>query len=363
MSREQLLAVRRLFDEARLTQARELQGLLKSELADQVGVTAAAVGQFESGSIRPSTATIAQLSFVLGVSPEFFMAGRPTVDLPEERVHFRSLRSTSKRDRTQARAQVKLLAEVVGVISRRVTLPTIALPRYETGARPDAVAEDLRRQWQLGHDPIEDVVGLLERKGVIVVRFEACTDELDAFSCWIRDRPYIVLTTNKEAADRSRFDTAHELFHLVAHHDESPGDRRLEEEAHKFAAAFLMPATVIREQLPTRVDWRRFAELKVTWGVSMAALLRRALDLGCLSETSYRRGMMDMSRRKWRMNEPVSLGDPEQPVLLSKAMSLLGSARNYTLEDLASELALPLATLAPFKQNLTISDGPLALPG
>jgi Zn-dependent peptidase ImmA (M78 family) len=358
MDREELLAIRQLFDGRRLEQARELRGLLKSELADVdvLKLSASAIGQFESGVSRPSTGTIAQLSMALGVPPEFFAAGRPQVDLSENNVHFRSLRSTSKRDRTQARAQVRLLAEIVGVLSRRVRLPAVDLPEFEPDSSPAAAAVRLRELWGLGDGPISDMVRLLERHGVVVVRLDAPSEDLDAFSCWIdAQKPYVVLTTNKGSADRSRFDAAHELYHLVAHQDASPGDQTLETQAHQFAAAFLMPEAAMRNELPSQVDWRRFAELKLRWGVSMAALLRRARDLGLIGDDHYRRGMMDMSRRDWRRHEPVDLGEPEQPELLRRAIELVAKGRKYTLDDLAAEVALPASALDPFKPTLNVS--------
>jgi Zn-dependent peptidase ImmA (M78 family)/transcriptional regulator with XRE-family HTH domain len=366
MNRDELLVVRRLFDGQRLEQARELRGMLKSELAQEVRLTAAAIGQFESQadySSTPSAATIASLSLALGVPPAFFAAGRPRIDLREEDVHFRSLRSTSKRDRTQARAQVRLLAEIVGVLGRSVRLPVAGLPELPTGMSPAEVAAYVRESWHLGDGPIADVVGLLERKGVIVTRLPAATDELDAFSCSMAGRPYVVLTTNKGAADRSRFDAAHELFHLLAHHDASPGDPKLEAEANQFAAAFLMPESAIVRELPARLDWRSFAELKLRWRVSIAALLMRSRDLGVMSDEAYRRGMMEMSRRGWRRNEPVDLGPPEQPVLLARALDLLAQARGYTMNDLAADVALPREVLEPFRLTLEAPTVPeVALP-
>ena len=363
MNQEELSTVRRLFDGRRLEQARELRGLLKSELAKEVGLTAAAIGQFESNLSHPTVGTIAKLALKLGVPPLFFAAGRPQLDLPEQNVHFRSLRSTSKRDRTQARAQVRLLAEIVDVLLRRVRLPAVDMPEVAEGTQPSVTAAAVREYWQLGEGPISNVVRLLESKGVVVTRLPAATDELDAFSCDIAGRLFVVLTSNKGAADRSRFDAAHELLHLIAHHDASPGYPTLEDEANQFAAAFLMPASAIKPELPDRVDWRRFAELKLRWGVSMAALLRRARDLGRINDAAYRRGMMEMSRRGWRRSEPVDLGDPEQPEMLTRALELLDKARGYGLADLASDVVLPTEMLEPFRLTLEATMAPeLTLP-
>ncbi|MHB8892838.1 MAG: XRE family transcriptional regulator, partial [Candidatus Limnocylindrales bacterium] len=215
----QLETARTLFDGGRLTQARQLAGLLKAELGREVGLSAAAVGQFESGAAKPTAATLARLAIYLQVPPVFFAAGRARVTVTEDQVHFRSLRSTSNRDRTKARAQVEILAQVVETLERRVRLPRVDLPVLPTDSAPEEAARAVRLEWDLGSRPIKDLVGMLERRGVIVSRLAAVTDEVDAFSCWVSGRPYILLAANKDAADRSRFDAAHELAHLLLHED------------------------------------------------------------------------------------------------------------------------------------------------
>ena len=57
-----LLDVARLFDPARLTQARQVCKMSKTELHDAVGVSAAAIGQYERGEMKPRAETIALLA-------------------------------------------------------------------------------------------------------------------------------------------------------------------------------------------------------------------------------------------------------------------------------------------------------------
>ena len=340
-----------LFDGRRLSQGRQFRGLLKRELAGAVGVTPAAIGQFEAGLARPSQATLGKLAIAVGVPVAFFSQGRRAYSLREEDAHFRSLRSTSKRDRSQARAQVERLAEIVAAVEDHVLMPAVDLPDV-AGACPDDAARAVRDAWALGDGPISSMVRLLERRGIIVARLPAATDEVDAFSCWIEGRPFVILAANKGAADRSRFDAAHELGHLLIHHDAQPGSSGVEREAHRFAAELLTPSASIGRELPRRVDWKAYAELKLRWGVSMSMLLLRARDLGVITDAAYRRAMTEMSRRGWRRREPVPLGDPEQPELLSRAMSLLVSKRGFGIEDLSSSLALGTEGLAPFDHLL-----------
>ena len=67
------------------------------------------------------------------------------------------------------------------------------------------------------------------------------------------------------------------------HRDADAGERDSERQAHEFAAAFLMPASDIRRQLPATADWSALMKLKTVWRVSIAARLRRARTLEVMS--------------------------------------------------------------------------------
>lgn len=311
-----------LFEPSRLAIVREARGLLKTELAEAVEVTAAAIGQYENGTARPRAAVIGRLAIALSVPPQFF-AGSPAAKLPEQDVHFRRLRSATKRDRTKALARLSLMSDLIGHLEHWVELPVVDIPSL-VDQEPTRAASKLRAEWHVGQGPIASMTRLLEVHGVAVARLQLSA-ELDAFSCWIRGRPYVVLVADKADAARSRFDAAHELGHLLLHPDAHPGDQLLEREAHAFAAEFLMPAQSIRSELPARVDWRALLQLKMRWGVSMAALLRRARDTDVISESAYKRGMVAMSRYQWRRNEPGELPHQEEPSLLRRAIDLVSS--------------------------------------
>jgi Zn-dependent peptidase ImmA (M78 family) len=104
-----------------------------------------------------------------------------------------------------------------------------------------------------------------------------------------------------------------------------------------------MPADTIIGELPARLNWRRYFELKARWGTSIASLVRRAHDLEVISEASYRRAMIELGRKGWRTQEPSSEAEPEDPELLLRALGLLQEHRQVTSQDIADELALPVA--------------------
>jgi Zn-dependent peptidase ImmA (M78 family) len=114
----------------------------------------------------------------------------------------------------------------------------------------------------------------------------------------------------------------------------------VEEQATWFAASFLMPADDIRWELPQTVSWVEFIRLKHRWGTSIAALLRRAWTLNRLDQQQYESAMKALSVRGWRKKEPGQLGKPEAPVLLERAVTLLGE-EGVSIDSLAQESRLP----------------------
>jgi Zn-dependent peptidase ImmA (M78 family) len=165
----------------------------------------------------------------------------------------------------------------------------------------------------------------------------------------------VLLSPDKQDKARSRFDAAHELGHLLMHHDAEPGSRLLEQQAHAFAAEFLAPAAEIVPDLPTRVDWLRLHDLKRRWGISLTALVYRGHALGALSDRAYQSALRQLAA--WGYPEPGDLGLPEAPILLPRALELLGG--DSALASVARDCGLPVGVV---RQVLRAGGADAALP-
>lgn len=339
-------AVAGAFDPDELTLARKFRGLRKNELAQAVGVTPAALSQYELGQSRPSPAVLARLALALGVPVRFFVLGHSKPVTPSA-AHFRSLRATTQLERDQALAFGQLAWRLLTSIEKYVELPASAIPHVALPADPGsvgpaAVARQARESMGIGTGPVPHVVRLLEAHGAVVIGLPATSRRVDAFSHWFGSRPLVFLNPMKDDKARSRFDAAHELGHLVLHHDAEPGNRIVENQAHDFAAEFLMPREEIAGDLPRRLDWARLFQAKRRWGVSLKALVYRAHKLGVLGESAYRAGMVTLAQ--WGDPEPGDLGPRENPVLLTKAIQMLAEA-GVGLEQLTRDTGLATNTV------------------
>lgn len=352
--------VSRTFDPARLTQARHLAELTKRSLAAEVGVSAAAVGQWEAGVAPPRSDHVRRLAEVLEVPVGFFASGRRYQRLDTADAHFRSLRSTPAALRAKAIAFTEQVWELTYALERRVRLPDVDLPGFTGGevepegyaGDPRAAAQYLRKHWGLGSGRIPRLVRTMERHGIVVVGpipfagDNAKTAKVDAFSTSRLPRPVVVVSPDRaDDVFRHRFTVAHELGHLMLHGDASPGDLAKEREADRFAAEFLTPTDSITPELPARLNIPQLEQVARAWGVSIDSLIYRCHELGRISESAYRRAFQRLNQhRKLGLlpKEPIAGYPGEVPVMLSQAYDV-AEENGLTLAALAHELQLPLA--------------------
>lgn len=337
------------FDARRLTLARWSVGMTKREVADRVGVSAASISQYEAGNTQPRPDVSRRIALALGMPIEYFysFSDRRSPRL-EARSFFRSLRSTRQWQRDQADAIAEHLYDLVEHLDRRLRLPAVDIPAIPISLdRPSRASVEraallVREKWGMPNGPVSHTVRLLEAHGAIVARLPGIDHQVDAFSRWFEKRPVVLLSAQKQDKGRSRFDSAHELGHLVLHQEPEPGDRALERQAHVFAASFLMPADEILGSLPERLSrpehWEQLFEARSRWGVSAAALLYRARELNVLSEASFRRSMTHLNKMGLRRHDGDALGEPEQPRLLMEAVLRMREEFGLEPEDLAAEL-------------------------
>src|ERR1019366_9779137 len=143
-----------------------------------------------------------------------------------------------------------------------------------------------------------------ESRGVRVFSLAIDAAEVDAFSMWRQDAPFVFLNTAK-SAEHGRFDGGHELGHLVMHRHGPPQGQDAEREANAFASAFLMPRSTVLAVAPRFTTVDRLIELKKIWNVSVAALAYRMHTLDVMSDWQYRNVAIELSQRGYRKTEPA----------------------------------------------------------
>ncbi|WP_082559210.1 helix-turn-helix domain-containing protein [Methylobacterium sp. Leaf94] len=324
----------------RLTEARVALQVARADLARQLGITGQAVAYYEAGDRRPDMDVLLKISSILNQPVSFFLKPTKPIEGVRGARYFRSVGPKTNKINHALEAKTKWLWEFLQFLLRHIKLPTPNIPLIEDELQSDmydldaieAIATSVRRHWKLGDGPIANMIALLETNGVIVSRFSMGSDKIDAFSCWIEGRPYILLGSDKSSCARSRFDAAHELGHLVLHKHISQDDiedktirDRIEKEANWFAGSFLLPrGSILAEFYSTRSS--HLIGLKKRWRVSMQAIAHRCKDIGALDEGQYIAFRKVLAVKGWLKTEPLDGELPlEMPGLLIKAWAMLVS--------------------------------------
>lgn len=356
-----------MFFPKRLTIARHRRGWSKNDLAQKAGVTPRTVGGWESGEMVPSDDSMALLARVLQFPISFFAAGE--IDEPlQDSASFRALSSMTAGQRHAALAAGALAIEFSQWLDRRLELPAVDVLDMR-GADPEAAADAVRRHWGIGEKPIGNLVHLLEASGVRVFSLAEQCREVDAFSLWRNGTPFVFLNTQK-TPEHSRFDSAHELGHLVLHKhghggcdgapetDTDPDvkrGRKAEDEANAFASALLMPRTTLLATTPRIPTLAKLIEIKQTWRVSLAALIHRLHRLRVLNDWQYRNLCIEISRNGYRDRELHGMAERETSQVLAMAFAELRSDNGMTRGEVARALHLPPAELESLIFGLAIA--------
>lgn len=328
------------FSGERLKEARLARGLYMKSLGDLIGVTGTAISKYESGEDKPQPERVRQLAERLNFPIEFFSKA-PWPDSIEP-VFWRSRAAETKHAREMTQQRMKWLCEIFAFLTEEVNVPAQKLPdlglpqdfRLLTAEHIEGAARTIRRSWGLRDLPIPDMILALENVGIPVTALEISSDKQDGFCyrCKRLDRAFVGINTYNVSACRARLDAAHELAHIVLHRHVRPEQERdpashkiLEQQAFRFAGALLFPREAFLSEVGV-VSLDYFSALKKRWGMSIAAMISRAFDLGLIDNEGRRVLFQNLTRRGWRggpLREPfddLSVMPLEKPRMLRRAL-------------------------------------------
>lgn len=310
-------------DRRSLVLVREANGWTQRELADRAGVNQSTISKAENGLAELKGELLVQVARALDCPVSLLTYPTPESGLDVSCLHHRrraSRLTVAAKNKIEAVAHLSRLS-VERLLAGQFNTP-VAVARVSELEPPDpvVVAAQVREELDLPGGPVANLVGALEAAGVVVFQRPLGSTAQDAVSSWPHggDRLPLLIVNFGLSGDRQRFTIAHELGHLVMHR--VPGDDQ-EKEADLFAASLLAPADDIRDDLNglTTAQFRRLLELKPKWGMSVAALIRRAFDIGEISDRQYREFQLRINRLGWKTSEPIDV-PAEHPRVVHDAL-------------------------------------------
>ncbi len=343
----------------RLKSARIMSGLSLQGLADQLkelgqSISKQALNKYEQGESAPNSEMIGLLCEILDVRPDYF-SNATVVEFGE--IEFRKLSTFPGREKDRIEEVVKDKVRRYLELEEILNLQTEFQNPLEgflisNLSDIDDAADELRKEWGLGENPIPNTIDLLEEHGIKVV--EIVSDvKLDAFATKINNvQPMVVLNNAKldHNLDRKRFSAMHELAHIILNLDQYD-EKTKERFCHYFAGALLFPKERIYAELGhsrSKLSFKELGMLKQEYGISMQAIMYRAKELRIINQSTFKQFYFMFNKLGYRNNEPYSYegfeksnrfsqllfrGLVEEAISMSKAAAL----NNQKLADFRKE--------------------------
>lgn len=332
----------------RFTNARKMAGLSLQGLADRLDnvISKQSLNKYEQGKMKPDSRLIIAIAEALNMPVDYFY-NEPTVAVEFSNIDYR--RYSSKLSKTEiesveerSKEAFERYFELENILNLNEPASYFSYPHPITSVEEAAAAANaLREQWNLGYDPIPDVVEMLEDKGYKVFAIDA-PDGFDGLKADTVGQKVIILRKSRHDEDivRKRFTALHELAHHALIFPEDIDGKTEEKLCHAFASAVLYPAEMaLREMQHNRFHFyqNELILIKERWGISFTAIFYRAFQLGIISEQVLAKLNAGYRKRKLHLpgKEPGRFMSKEKPVRFERLVYLALSQELITLNEAA----------------------------
>lgn len=333
----------------RMKNARLFRGITLTELSLRTGISKQSLSLYENGENYPDSEKGQKIALALKFPYDFFLYHDHN-KISTDVTYFRSLTSATKMSRTSQSIKLEFVAQIYEVLLNYIDFPGLELPDVDFDTNSDdfvisentkefdqieQIASSVRKCWNLGMEPIDDLQYELEKHGIIVTGFNTEDDKIDAFSQRTSLNNgtvyFICVDQGKDSEGRIRFDMAHELGHILLH----PWSESLEliskdefkareRQANMFASAFLLPKESFESDAKAyATDLSHYLWLKKKWKSSIQSMIYRSHQLEIISSNQYQYLMRQISKKGWRTREPYDEPFPLNENIFQGALDLL----------------------------------------
>jgi len=343
----------------RLKLARKMAGMSLQELADALEnkITKQSLSKYEMGLMNPTSEVLMAIAKTLKTSPDYFIK-QGQIELGQ--IQFRKKTALLKKHEEsiieKARDYFERYVEIENLLSIKNTFEN-PLENFKITNREEVeeAAHKLRQYWELGNNPISNIVNMLELKGIKIFLIDD-VEEIDGFAAFSSTGiPIVVINIRDKSLERIRFTIIHELAHLLLKFSEAINSisKEVEKLCHYFSSCFLLPSKKLIEMIGGNnrdyISIKELIAVKEYYGISIRAIVHRLKELTVITPSYYQRWVIWLSKKYGQKDEPGNYkGEEKSSVLeqlinralsedlisLSKAASLLNININQLRKDL-----------------------------
>ncbi|KAA9349732.1 helix-turn-helix domain-containing protein [Larkinella humicola] len=288
-----------------ITRFRQQKGMTMEELATEVGVTKQAISHYENGVRTPDSITLLAIAKAFGYSIDRLVTAHK-VSFKLNYVNYREGMSLSMDQRTTVEELASnalanyMELEAIAKENRPFDNPLKDNDPIRTEHDAEKAAIQLRKRWKLGDGPLHNLVDVLEKKGIRIIKVKfgyAYTHE--GLSGWVDQRKFPVIILNDRPQDicRIRFTLLHELGHLLLIMADDLTIDVVEKLCNAFAGAIMLPTDILVAEFGrnrTAISMPELQRIKQLYGISVYAIMVRARRANLITIDAY---------QKWKTND------------------------------------------------------------
>lgn len=330
----------------RIQLARNLRGILQGELSVLLGHnTQAIISNLETEKTEFTTEHAESIAKVLNLPVSFFYKKKNFTRL--SKFYYRKRNAFPASKLIPLESKIEVIRSLYTELLKSVEFETPQLPsiRVNEKNKPEQIAATLRLFLNLGEEPIDNLIGLVEKLGIPIVFLDVDSDKFSGMTLQTDNNQSLIVVNKNMSNDHKKFTVAHELGHLIMHIPfseeadfyDNEDLNIVEKQADQFAGAFLIPTHQARYQFKD-LTYSKLSELKMHWKVSKQAIIYRAKDAGAISETKFKNLFIELSRFGERKTEKVEI-QIDQPTLFNKIIQFHETRLELTKKQIAEDLA------------------------
>ena len=299
----------------RLQNARKVSGMSQAELASKMselqsvcpamykGVSSTAIEKYEKGVMVPDN-DIIMVTIAKALNTNVANLRRP-FRVMIGKFAFRKKSKLGKKAVERililAQQRIEKYVEVERLLNEEIGC-NVDFSNFVVRNKNDAraIANMLRKEWNMGIGPISSAINLLESHGVKVIEVEEDPELFDGTSSTVEGMPVVVLNSNEgdpanpkhhNTYERRNLTLFHELGHQLMNIADDIDDKEKENICNAFASEFLIPSEMFIKIFGAKRTGISFFELKDVqreYGISARALMHKASELGVITPSRYK---------------------------------------------------------------------------
>lgn len=275
----------------KIKSGRKLRTFSQQKLADAIGVSKQMISKYENSVSVPSSGVIINMAKSLGLSLDYFFTPS-AVELGVVNFRKKSKLSVKRLDAIKEEVKLKLgnYLEVENILKiDNVFDISIQKRKLNPSSGMEEVVSLIRKDWQIGFDPVHNITQLLEDQKIKVIEIAEEENLFDGMAALIDDKYAVIVINENFPIERKRFTLLHELGHLIL---TLPNVDSNEEEKYcnRFASEFLFPKSDVIKEFGTKrnsISVEELIETQKKYGISIQAIIYRLLDSNIISKHQH----------------------------------------------------------------------------